>query len=554
MSRIPAGSMRAISATIRYLHLAFALFVAALVSGKSCGQEATHDLVIRNGRIVDGTGKPAIAGDLAVKDGRIAAIGHVPERGKQELDARGLVVAPGFIDVHTHAEDVDDQPLAENFLRMGVTTLVLGNCGHSTLNVAEYFQRLEAHAFSPNVATLIGHGTIRRRAMRGSFDRPPTSEELTEMQQLVRQAMRDGALGISTGLIYLPGTFAKTEELVALAKAAGESGGIYATHQRSEGREIFQSLEEIFRIAREAGVRVQISHLKLSGPANWAQADKVLAAIERARAEGLAITQDQYAYTASSTGINQLIPDKFREGGQARYLERLADPGAKAAVIAEMKSDLARRKSPDFSYAVIASFGANPAYNGMDVMEVSRLERGSDTIEDQIETILDIERRGGASGVFHGMSEADVETFMRHPNTMFASDSGVRRFRVDVPHPRGYGNAARVLAKYARERKVLTLEEAIRRMTSLPAQVFGLHERGELKAGDWADIAVFDPAAVNDPSTFTEPHQYAVGFRWVLVNGQVVVEADRHTGARPGRVIRRNNATAPAEKLLPTGN
>jgi N-acyl-D-amino-acid deacylase len=527
----------AIATPLRNTFLA-AILCAWLVPPAWC-VDPEYDLVIRHGRVIDGTGNPAVHADVAIKEGRIAAIGRVTGTGKTELDARGLLVTPGFIDVHTHAEDIDDQPLGENFLRMGVTTIVLGNCGASTLNVAQFFQGLEAATFSPNVATLIGHSTVRRRAMHGSFDRPPTAEELAEMQTSVRQAMEDGALGLSTGLIYLPGVFAKTEEIIALAKVAGEYGGIYVTHQRSEGNKIFSSLEEIFRIAREAGVRAQVSHLKLSGPANWHQADKVLAAIEDARAQGLDITQDQYAYTASSTGISQLIPEGFREGGQEKFLERLANPEAKAAVVAEMKADLEKRKSPDFSYAVIASYRPNPCYNGMNIVEATALERGKSTIDDQIEMILEIERNGGASGIFHGMSEEDLTTFMRHPNTMFASDSGVRRFGADVPHPRGYGNNARILARYVREKQVLRMEDAVRRMTSLPAHTFQISHRGEIKEGYAADLAVLDPAAVADPSTFTDPHHYAVGFRWVIVNGAVVVESDRHTGARPGQIIRR---------------
>jgi N-acyl-D-amino-acid deacylase len=509
------------------------------IAGATALAEPVFDVVIRNGRVIDGSGNPSVHEDIAIAGGRIAAIGRVLEAGKVELDARGLVVAPGFIDVHTHAEDIDDQPLAENFLRMGVTTLVLGNCGASALNIADYFQRLESIGVSANVSTLIGHGTVRRRAMHGSFDRPPKPEELAEMQALVRKGMEDGALGMSTGLIYLPGVFAKTDEIIALAKVVGEYGGIYATHQRSEGREIFASLEEIFRIAREAGVRAEVSHLKLSGPANWNQADKVLAAIDGARAEGLDVTQDQYAYTASSTGISQLIPEDFREGGQAKFLERLANPEAKAAVIAEMKSNLQKRKSPDYSYAVIASYAANPCYAGLNIAEAAALEFGHATLDDQIALILEIERNGGATGIFHGMSEADLEAFMRHPNTMFASDSGVRRFQVDVPHPRGYGNNARILGRYVREKHVLRLEDAIRRMTSLPAKTFQIEQRGELAQGNWADVVVFDPEKVNDPSTFPDPHHYAVGFRWVLVNGKVVVDSDRHTGEKPGQVIRR---------------
>jgi N-acyl-D-amino-acid deacylase len=499
--------------------------------------EPEYDVVVRHGRIADGTGNPTFHADLAVKDGRIAAIGTIAGKGKQEYDATGLVVAPGFIDVHTHAEDVDDRPQAENFLHLGVTTLVLGNCGSSTLNVGQYFSELEQLTISPNVATLIGHGTVRGRAMRGSFDRPPTEEELAQMKEFVKRGMEDGAVGVSSGLIYLPGVFAKTEELIEVAKVAAAYGGIYATHQRSESAEIVQSLEEIFRIAREAKIRAEISHLKLSGPANWGKAAEILALIDRARAEGLDITQDQYLYTASSTGLSQLIPESAREGGKAKFIERLNTPETKAQMIESMKKTLLKRQSTDYAYAVIASCKSNPTLNGLNVPEAAMQVRGADSLDDQIETILEIEKNGGATGVFHGMSDADLEAFARHPNTMFASDSGVRRFQVDVPHPRGYGNNARLLGVYVREKGVLRLEDAIRKMTSLPARTFHLRERGELREGYWADLAIFDPAKVADHSTYKDPHHYSTGMRYVLVNGTVVIDNDQHTGARPGRTL-----------------
>jgi len=511
-----------------------------------------YDFILRGGRIVDGTGNPGFHADVAVKGGRIAAIGKITGTAKQEWNVSGLVVAPGFIDVHTHAEDVDDQPLAENFLRMGVTTLVLGNCGSSALNVGEFLQQLEAQTTSPNVATLVGHGTVRARAMRGSFARPPTDAELAQMKTSVQRAMDDGALGLSTGLIYTPGVFAKTEELVELARIAGAADGIYATHQRSEAGEIFDSLQEIVRIGREAKVRVQISHLKLSGPANWGQTEKVLGVIEAARAEGIDITQDQYPYTASSTGISQLIPDSMKDGGRARFLERLADPAAKCTAISEMKEMLIKRQSPDFSYAVIASYITNPALNGLTVKEAAARLRGGDTLDDQIETVFDIERNGGASGIFHGMNEADLEAFLRHPNTMVASDSGVRRLHADMPHPRGYGTAARLLGTYVRDKKVLRLEDGIRRLTSLPAHTFRLKQRGELREGNIADITVFDPQTVADRSTYGDPHHYSIGFRYVFVNGTLVVENDRHTGARPGVVLRREGTKAPPKVPPPS--
>lgn len=496
----------------------------------------SFDLIIRRGRVADGTGNPAFFADVAVKDGRITALGKIRGDTRLVIDAAGLTIAPGFIDVHTHAEEIDELPLAENFVRMGVTTLVLGNCGSSTLNVGEFFRRLEATNISPNVATLIGHGTVRGKAMGGSFMRPPTNEELDQMKSMVELAMEDGAVGLSTGLIYLPGTFAKTEEIVELARVAASYEGIYASHMRSESSEIFEALDEVFRIAREAGIRAEVSHIKLSGKSNWGQTAKVIAALERARADGLDITQDQYVYTASSTGISQLVPEKYREDG--KFTNNLADPEQKARLISEMKANLKKSGRDDYAYAVIASCKHDPSLNGLNIVEAAKKKRGSDSLDDQIELILDLQTKGGASGVFHGIDEDDLQQFLRHPNTMVASDSGVRKFKDGVPHPRGYGNNARVLARYVRELKLLRLEDAIRRMTSLPAATFRLKDRGVVREGAWADLIVFDPEKIQDRATFNDPHHYASGVAWVLVNGVPVVKADEHTGARPGKILR----------------
>ena len=498
----------------------------------------TYDVIIRHGRVVDGTGNPAFFADVGISAGRITAIGRINGGAKTEIEARGLVVAPGFIDVHTHADEVAEMPRAENFVRMGVTTIVVGNCGGSTLDVAKFFREIEETNLALNVATLIGHNDVRRKAMGGSFDRVPTAEELQAMRGLVEQAMKDGAVGLSTGLIYLPGVFAKTDEIVELAKVAGKYDGIYASHMRYEDTEIYKALDEVFRIAREAKVRAEISHIKLSGPTAWGQADRVLAYIEKARAEGLDITEDQYAYTASSTGISQLIPESAFDGGHKAFLEHLADPEQKAKMKAEMKANLKRRGRNDYAYAVIASYKHDKSLNGLNIVQAAKAMRGADSIDDQVETILEIEKNGGAGGVFHGMSEDDLKVFMRFPNTMVACDSGLRKFGEGVPHPRGYGNNARVLARYVRELKVLRLEDAIRKMSSLPATTFHFKGRGELREGNWADVVVFDPQKVRDTAEFNDPHHYPVGIPYVLVNGVLIIKDGEHTGAKAGMALR----------------
>jgi N-acyl-D-amino-acid deacylase len=513
--------------------LALLLLSAALTRAQD------FDLVIRHARLVDGTGAPAVSGDIAVRAGRIAAIGKFSGTGRTEIDAAGRVVAPGFIDVHTHCEDICELPIAENFLRMGVTTFVTGNCGGSKLDVGQFFRDIQKTTVAINVATLIGHNTVRFQVMGGSFARPPTAAELDQMCALVEQAMKDGAVGLSTGLIYLPGTFAKTDEIVALAKVAAAHGGIYTSHMRHEDARILEALDELTTVAREAHLPAEVSHLKLSGPTAWGRADEILAYLDRARASGLSITQDEYVYTASSTGIgDNLIDAQFLEGGRQRYRERLADPAQKARMVADMKDFIVRGKRGDYAYAVIASFTADPSLNGKTIRQAAKILRGSESLDDQIEVILDIEARGGAAGVFHGISEPDLKKFLAHPLTMIASDSSVREFGAGVPHPRGYGNNARVLGRYVRELKVLTLEDAVRKMTSLPAKTFKLGERGELRPGFAADLVVFDPATVSDPSTYDDPHHYATGFSDVIVNGVPVIRAGELTGARPGTPVK----------------
>jgi N-acyl-D-amino-acid deacylase len=519
------------------LHVLAVLLIAAFSV-----TAADYDFVLRHGRIVDGSGRPAHVGDVAIKDGRIAAVGKVIGAGASELDVRGKVVAPGFIDVHTHSEDILKHRDAENFLRMGVTTVVTGNCGGSRTDIAKFFAELEATNVTLNVASLIGHNSVRTKAMGGSFNRLPTSNELAKMKVMVEQGMKDGAVGFSTGLIYLPGTFTKTEEIIEMAKVTAAHGGVHASHIRHETERIFGALDELFRVAREAKVRTELSHIKLAGPNAWGKAGAVLAALDKARASGLEITHDQYVYTASSTGLSRLVPDGAREGGTKKFIERISDPEQKRRIVAEMKEALKHSRRGDYSHVFIASCRHDRGIGGKTVPEAAELRRGSDSLDDQIELVLDLERHGGATAIFHGMNENDVRLFLRHPMTMVASDGGPRVPSNELTHPRSCGNNARVLARYVRELKLLSLEEAVRKMTSLPARTFCLAGRGELKPGCAADVVVFDPAQVADCATFEQPRAYAAGFGTVLVNGVAVLRDGALTGARPGKPVRLSSA------------
>lgn len=500
---------------------------------------ADFDLRITNARIVDGTGADAFVGNVGVKDGRIVSVGEADGTVDQVIDAAGLVLAPGFIDVHTHSENICEVPAAENFLRMGVTTIITGNCGGSRTDVAAFFDEIDKARVAVNVATLIGHNSVRKQGMKGVSIRAPRAEELAEMKRLVDQAMKDGAVGLSTGLIYVPGTFAKTDEIVELARVAAAHDGIYVSHMRSETLKIFDALEEFFTILRETGIRGEVSHLKVTGPSAWGKSGEVLAILDRARAEGLRVTHDQYAYTASSTGLRQTIPDSAFEGTRDDYRARVADPETKASIMAKMAENRARLGHKDYAYAVIAKFASNPSLNGKTIPEAAKIVRGSDSLEDQVELILDIETQSGASAVYHGMNEEDLIRFMKHPLTMVASDGNPRKLGEDMPHPRSYGNNARVLARYVRDQKILTIEEAVRKMTSLPAETFQLQDRGVVRAGAFADLVIFDPDAVNDPSDFPDPHHYAKGFRHVIVKGGVVIRDGKLTEVRSGGPLRK---------------
>jgi N-acyl-D-amino-acid deacylase len=496
------------------------------------------DLLIRNGKIVDGTGNSWFYGDVAVKDGKIFGLGRqLNVIAAKTIDVTGLIVCPGFIDVHTHLEgDETKDPKATNFIMDGVTTCITGNCGASNIDIGKYLAWIDSLKLSINVATLVGHNDVRKTVM-GKANRDATPQELEQMKNLVNKAMREGAVGFSTGLIYIPGTYTKTPEIVELAKVAAKYDGVYATHMRDEGDSVTYAIDEALTVGRDAKIPVEISHFKLSGQQNWGRSKETVPMIEAARKEGIEVTIDQYPYTASSTSISTLIPDEILADNQDSINARLQDPGTRKYVIGHMLERLKKRKLKHFSYAVVAYYKADTTYNGKSIEQINLMRGNKHTKEKEAETIVDIMLHGGAGAVFHGMSEEDVKRIMKYPFNMFASDASIREFGAGMPHPRGYGTNARVLAVYVRDQHVISLEEAIRRMTSLPAQKFQLHDRGLLAPGYAADIVVFDEKTVQDNSTYDRPHAYSSGFKYVIVNGVLTLENEKHLGIRAGRPL-----------------
>ena len=501
-------------------------------------QNPNCDILIINGRIIDGTGNNWYYGNVAVKNGIIIRIGRdVSLTASRVIDAKGMIVTPGFIDVHTHLEgDEAKEPNATNFIMDGVTTCITGNCGSSNVDIGKYLHWIDSLKLSINVATLVGHNDIRKAVM-GRVNRDPTAEEMQEMEQLVDKAMKDGAVGISTGLIYIPGTYTKTPEIVDLAKVAAKYDGVYATHMRDEGDSVVYAIEEALTVGREAKIPVEISHFKLSGQQNWGRSKETVPMIESARKEGIEVTIDQYPYTASSTSISTLIPDEILADGQDSIKARLQRPDIKEYVIHSMLERLKKRKLKHFSYAVVAYFEPDTTYNGKSIEEINLMKGRRHKVKYEAETVVDLMMEGGASAVFHGMGEEDIKRIMQYPFNMFASDATIRVFGFASPHPRGYGTNARVLAKYVREEKIISLEEAVRRMTSLPAQKFQLKDRGLLREGFAADILIFDEKEVQDVATYDKPHAYSKGFHYVLVNGVMTVDNENHTSARAGHSL-----------------
>lgn len=520
------------------------IFLAAgvLLAFISCARTVPeYDLVITGGMVVDGTGNPWFHADVGVKDGRIAAVRDRLDAGRAArlIRAEGLAVAPGFIDIHTHADsDILRIPTADNYVLQGVTTLVGGNCGGHEFPLSELWAGIRKQGISCNFGSLAGHNTIRRRVM-GMKMSDPTPEELRAMKDLLRQEMRSGALGLSTGLAYLPGTYSRTGELVALGSVVAEFGGFYASHIRNQGRSITEAIEEAVAVGEADRIPVEISHVKLADEAVWNETARIVEPVEAARARGVEVTLDQYPYTATSSGFTSSLPQDVFEGGRDRFLERLADPAVydrvKQAVMANRLTSA--RGIDKLAFIYVASSREHPEYEGRNLREILALQGKPADAEHGADLIIDIVRSGDVSAVFFQMDEKDVEGLMRLPYVMIGSDGGLQVPGVGIPHPRSYGTFPRVIGEYSRRRKILPLEEAVRKMTSLPAQTMRLKDRGLLREGMFADIVIFDPREFIDGATFSEPHQFPAGLRFVIVNGEPVVEEGKHTGRRPGHPV-----------------
>lgn len=526
------------------------LFIAACSSDQSADAPADDgvDLLIRNARVVDGTGSPWFVSDVAVDDGQILAVGpNLDMEAAEVIDAAGRMITPGFIDVHVHVESSDRRagleriPRADNFILDGVTTIITGNCGGSETDLVAYRNRLQGLGI--NVATFIGHNSVRSQVM-GTDDRAPSEEEMQAMESVVAQAMQDGAVGLSTGLLYVPGTYAETEEVVRLAKVAAQYGGVYASHIREQGAKLHESISEAVQIGQEAGTPVQISHLKIKGRTRWGQIGDAISLIDGFREQGVDVVVDAYPYERASTNLGVNLPRWAVAGGARAIAERINDRETRARIVDGMKAMLADGGYPDYSFATVAQYAPNPELNGMTISEINTFLGRASTVDNEIDTILEMMLDGGAEGysqgasmVYHYMSVDDVDTIFRYPNAAVASDGGIVEIGRGMPHPRSYGTNARVFADFVRDRGILTVEDAVRRMTSLPARTFGFNNRGLIRPGMIADLVMFDPDRVQDMATFTDPHNYSEGFDYVIVNGVPVVAEGQITDARPGEFV-----------------
>jgi N-acyl-D-amino-acid deacylase len=547
-----------------------ATFVLVLLSAVACHKPVEYDLILRGGDLYDGSGGSPRLADIAIQNDTIVAIGDLSKaRGKAEINARGLAVAPGFVNMMSQAGQtliVDGK--AQSDIRQGITLEVLGEgesmgplseqmkeglvkgLGEMGKDVAwttldEYLRFLENRGVTPNVASFIGAATPRIHVI-GYDDRPPTEEELSQMQKLVGQAMEEGALGVASALIYPPGSFAKTAELVALAKVAAQYGGLYISHIRSEGDDIVQATDEFLRIVREAGIRGEIFHLKTGGRDNWAKMDQVIAIVEKARAEGLEITADAYPYAAGMAGLLASFPPWIQDGGVEAAIKRMKDPATRQRIIREMRepakgweSLYLQCGSPDRIMLIAFNQESLKPLTGKTLAQVAAI-RGKSPEETAMDLL--IEDNGQVLAIYFSQSEENLKKTLPLPWLSFCTDESAYAaegiFLSSGAHPRAYGTYPRILGKYVRDEKLMTLQEAIRKMSALPAEALRIERRGRLQTGYYADIVVFDPDKVRDLATFENPHQYATGIVHVLVNGVPVLRDGEHTGAKPGRVVR----------------
>lgn len=525
---------------LRILIFSVALFVVFGATPVNTTAQ-TYDVLIKGGVVVDGSGADRFAADVAISGDRIVAVsreGIDPAEARRVIDATGRVVTPGFIDNHAHVQkSIAEYPMSENFIRQGITTISSSlHSGGQPWPLEDFASALE---IAPNVAFWAGH-TWTRQQVLGNENRDPTPAELEQMRELVRESMRQGAMGLSTGLLYVPANYAKTEEVIELAKVAREFGGIYVSHMRGEGAGLLESVAEVIRIADEADIPAQINHHKAAGAGQWGLSERTLAMIDSANAAGLTVVHDLYPYTAGSTGSSVLFPQWSLSGGSESFRSRVEDPETRARMEQEMRriwrtdwggEDLAR-----VQFRVLPS---NPSYNGKTLADYAE-DRGHDRmdLEAGIDLAIELHLAGGFSAIYHIMDEADVIRIMQHPLAMIETDGDNVGFGEGFPHPRSYGAFARVLARYVRDLEVISLEEAIRKMTSMPAQWMGQSDRGTIAVGMLADIAIFDPETIQDRATYTDPHQYSVGIEHLLVNGVPVIQGGALTGERPGRWLR----------------
>lgn len=516
--------------------------VALLTSCGAAPQAERWDLLLAGGTVADGTGEPRYDADVAVREGVIVRISRTPlphDNADRVIDATGLVIAPGFIDLHAHLEPLLDMPDAQSHVRQGVTTALGNPDGGGTLPLGPYLDSLETLGTGMNVGFLAGHNTLRRDVM-GNDDRAPTEAELERMRALVSAAMNDGAFGLSTGLRYTPGFYATTDEVVALAQVAAQHGGIYTSHLRDEGLDLFSGVAEAIEIGRRAQIPVVLTHHKVVGADMWGRSVNTLAMIDSARAAGIDVMADQYPYTATHTGISILVPPWALAGGTSALLERLGDPALLDSITAGIVWNLVNdRGGRDLRRVQFSRVEWDESLEGKTLHDWALRDGLEPTMETGAALVLEAMRRGGANAIFHVLDERDVERIMQHPMTAVASDGRLSSPGEGHPHPRAYGTFPRVLGEYVRERGVLELEDAIRRMTLLPATRLGLTDRGRIGEGMHADLVLFDPGTVSDRSTFAAPHRYPDGIPYVIVNGVLAVDAGRFTDSRAGTILRR---------------